>query len=369
MALKMDKILGEIREKDEIGSVLPNASETTSGITKRDSTEIGNPPAQDVAVSEAALDSYLSVQGFVRAADMPGFSLSTFQNDCVFVSSNDFQNYDLSQFRNDNLHYCTMGDLSNYGYVTNTDLPSIDLGIFSNNAGFLRYTDLNGVSVSTFYNDAGYTSMQAVTALDVSTFSDNGSIIPHNFVQLNDVSISSPSNGDFICFVNGFFSTVQLASLVGNGIEMDAEGRLSVPDSSNIGRGIIQIADENDIASGTENTKAVTPMQLAVECAKCASAPMVESAGPVTNSYNADASLGDVHDITLNAGTECVLTTGNIPCGYALTLRVDNNAGGSLTLGTATLVSTTETGVYLLCFVNVNGTIEYFGKTEREATA
>jgi len=79
----------------------------------------------------------------------------------------------------------------------------------------------------------------------------------------------------------------------------------------------------------------------------------------VTSTYTADYDTATIHRIKTTASTACTLTVQDIPSGKSLIIRVDNSAAGSVSFGADECISTSQTGIKFLTFVNVTGTIEW----------
>lgn len=373
MSVKMDSILGVLREQDEIGTVLPEASPTIKGITKRGDAVFNAPESDDVAATELGVKNYVAGQNFLTADMLAGyhFNISNFNNDTGYVTisevsnsgfltGNDLYRYDVGSFRND------------IGYLTGGDLNGFDLSVFQNNTGFITVSYLQQIGVSIFNNDAGYTTFQDISNYgfltgsnlgnyDLSAFQNNTGFLTFN--DLNGWDISQFSNdAQYVTLTD---VSANLSYFVEGAIIVNGSGRLDVRDATEAEKGTVQFASDVEAADGNVTDKAVTPKQLAIECAKRVPASVVVSGGTVSTSYAADGAHGNIHDITLSNGYECILTTGNILLGKSLLLRVNNAAGGSLSYEGTNLLTETDTGVYLVSFVNISGSVECFGKAER----
>lgn len=78
---------------------------------------------------------------------------------------------------------------------------------------------------------------------------------------------------------------------------------------------------------------------------------------PTSGVYNANYNNGDLHVVTISG--DITLTVTNIPLGQALSINIISNSDNSVLFGGEEIIS--ESGNYMLGFINTNGTIKMIG--------
>ena len=82
-------------------------------------------------------------------------------------------------------------------------------------------------------------------------------------------------------------SASQLGGVIeGTNVSISATGEISVANASTSGKGVIEIATDTEVATGTDTTRAVTPKQLAGKVSKLATAPTAGTYGRDSHSCN-----------------------------------------------------------------------------------
>ena len=110
-------------------------------------------------------------------------------------------------------------------------------------------------------------------------------------------------------------SASQLGGVIeGTNVSISATGEISVANASTSGKGVIEIATDTEVATGTDTTRAVTPKQLAGKVSKLATAPTAGTYTKVTITSDGLVSSGgslqasDIPSITLSKISDVTAT-------------------------------------------------------------
>ena len=89
-------------------------------------------------------------------------------------------------------------------------------------------------------------------------------------------------------------SASQLGGVIeGTNVSISATGEISVANASTSGKGVIEIATDTEVATGTDTTRAVTPKQLAGKVSKLATAPTAGTKCKITYDTKGLVTAGD----------------------------------------------------------------------------
>ncbi len=89
------------------------------------------------------------------------------------------------------------------------------------------------------------------------------------------------------------------------------------------------------------------------------------SLGSISGAVTIDYDNGDIQVATSSAAITG-FTFSNLSTETGMVVQIDNSGGYSVTFGSTEIISSSDTGVYACKFYNDNGTIYFYGKSERQ---